>query len=295
VAELTRELASTHADARLQAARQLAAQGPRALPAREALDHTLADSEPSVRGQAALALWRIDPEAAAQSGSARVDALLETARGSLGWPLPDADLVEALAAAARQDARPVAAALRDPDPGVRWHAAGAFVRLGRRGADQVPALLEAMRDPEWNVRNAAGRALEEAAGPEHAAVLTALVVEPDVETRYHTARALARVGPAAAPAVPALVTTLADADWEVRMEACWALAAIGPSAASAAPALRQALGDPDPQVRAAAAWGLAHVGAGRDSAAALEPLLRDADRDVREAASAARRRLAGAR
>jgi HEAT repeat protein len=159
----------------------------------------------------------------------------------------------------------------------------------------VPALLEAMRDAEWNVRNAAGRALEEAAGPEHADVLTSVLAEPDVETRYHVARALARLGPTAARAVPVLVTTLADADSEVRMEACWALAAIGPAAASAAPALLRALRDPDPQVRAGAAWGLAHVGAGADAAAALEPLLQDADRDVRDAAHAVRRRLTSAR
>jgi HEAT repeat protein len=219
--------------------------------------------------------------------------LLEAARGALGWPLPDADVVAALAAAAREDTGPLESALADADPGVRWHAAAAFVRLGPRGAAAVPALLEAMRDAEWNVRNAAGRALEEAVGPEHAELLTAALATPDVETRYHVARALARLGPAAGHAVPVLRETLADADAEVRMEAVWALAAIGPAAASAVPALLRALGDADAQVRAGAAWALAHVGAGRDAAPALEPLTHDPDRDVREAAEAARRRLAG--
>jgi HEAT repeat protein len=203
--------------------------------------------------------------------------------------------VVALAAAAREDTGALASALTDPDPGVRWHAAAAFVRLGPRGAAAVPSLLEAMRDPEWNVRNAAGRALEEAVGPEHAERLTAELVTPDVETRYHVTRALARLGPAAARAVPALRETLTDTDAEVRMEAVWALAAIGPAAASAAPDLTRALADDDAPVRAAAAWALAHVGAGREAAAALEPLARDPDRDVREAADAARRRLMGPR
>jgi HEAT repeat protein len=152
-----------------------------------------------------------------------------------------------------------------------------------------------MRDAEWNVRNAAGRALEEAAGPEHAELLTAALATTDVETRYHVARALARLGPSAAPAVSVLQDTLANADAEVRLEAVWALAAVGPAAASAVPALLRALGDADAQVRAAAAWALAHVGASRDAALLLEPLSRDPDRDVREAAAAAGRRLAGPR
>lgn len=295
VAVLARELEGGDAKTRRRAAVAVAALGTRARSATPALERVLGDAEPSVRGQAARALWRIDPEASERAGGARVSALLEATRGWSGSSLPDADVVAALAAAAREEPQRIASALRDADPGVRWHAAGAFVLLGRRGASAVPALLEAMRDTEWNVRNAAGRALEEAAGPEHAELLTSALAEPDVETRYHVARALARLGPTAARAVPVLVTTLADADSEVRMEACWALAAIGPAAASAAPALLRALGDADPQVRAGAAWSLAHVGAGAHAAAALEPLLQDPDRDVREAAHAVLRRLTGVR
>jgi HEAT repeat protein len=294
VARLTRELDAPAADARRRGAVGLAALGPRAASARPALERALDDAEPTVRGQAARALWLVGRDGSARDAEPRIAALLDASRGSASWPMPDADLVEALAAAAREDAPALEAALADADPGVRWHAAAAFVRLGPRGAAAVPALLEAMRDPEWNVRNAAGRALEEAVRPEHAERLTAGLVPPDVETRYHVARALARLGPAAARAVPVLRDTLADADAEVRMEAVWALAAIGPAAANALPDLLRALGDADPQVRAGAAWALAHVGAGRDAAAALEPLVRDPDRDVREAAAAARLRLARA-
>jgi HEAT repeat protein len=293
VASLARDLGAADAGVRRRAAVDLAALGPRAASARPSLQRAQDDAEAGVRGQAARALWLIGDDGSTPAAGPGVAALLEATRGSLGWPLPDADVVAALAVATREDPRALSSALTDADPGVRWHAAAAFVRLGRRGAAAVPCLLEAMRDPEWNVRNAAGRALEEAAGPEHAELLTAALATPDVETRYHVARALARLGPSAARAVSVLQDTLADADAEVRMEAVWALAAIGPAAASAVPALLRALGDADAQVRAAAAWALAHVGAGRDAALSLEPLSRDPDRDVREAAEAAGRRLAG--
>jgi HEAT repeat protein len=293
VASLAQELGAADSGTRRRAAVDLAALGPRAASAGPSLERALGDAEPGVRGQAARALWLIGDAGAASVAGPGVAALLEATRGSLGWGLPDSDVVAALAAAASEDKDALASALRDADPGVRWHAAAAYVRLGRRGAAAVPALLEAMRDPEWNVRNAAGRALEETAGPEHAELLTAALAPPDVETRYHVARALARVGPSAARAVPVLQDTLSDADAEVRMEAVWALAAIGPAAASAVPALLRALEDADAQVRAAAAWALAHVGAGRAAVPALQPLSRDPDRDVREAAEAASRRLAG--
>lgn len=288
VAAAARRLAARDAEGRRRALVELADLGRRALPARPALERALAEEDPALRGQTARTLWCVTGE---RPDAGRLPVLLEAARGSIGWPLPDASLVTALAEAGRGAAPDLESALADPDPGVRWHAAGAFVRLGRGGAAAVPALLQAMHDPEWNVRNSAGRALEEAVGPEHATRLTQVLAEPSVEMRYHVARALARLGAAASPAVPGLVLTLEDADWEVRMESCWALAAIGPAAAAARPALLRALGDLDAQVRASAAWSLAHTGAGAGVASAIRSLLQDPDRDVRDAAAAVLRRI----
>lgn len=291
VAALGARLDAPETGRRSEAARQLAELGPRARAVLPGLERAAGDPDPALRGQAARALALVAPESAPGSPEARLAGLLEAARGSAAWPLPDAELVTALAAAGSQGLPRLEAALRDEDAGVRWHAAAAFVRLGRRASASAPALLAAMHDPEWSVRNSAGRALEEVAGPEHAALLSAVLVEPDVEIRYHVARALGRLGRDAAPALPALLETLADADAEVRMESCWTLAAIGPQARSAGEALLQRLGDGDPQVRAAAAWSLAQVGSGGDAIGALRALSRDPVRDVRDAAADALRRI----
>jgi HEAT repeat protein len=293
VAALTEQLAAPDAATRRWAARRLAEWGPRARAEWPALKGALADAEPAVRGEAARAMWVLAPDAAAVDAAATPEPLLAAARGSAAWPLPDAALVAGLAAAGAGSPPLLEAALRDDDAGIRWHAAAAFVHLGRRAAGSAAALFAAMHDPEWNVRNSAGRALEEVAGPEHAALLSAALVEPNVETRYHVARALARLGPRASPALPALLETLADEDWEVRMESCWTLAAIGPSARTAQDALLRTLRDPDPQVRAAAAWGLAQIGAGPEVAGPLRALLDDPVRDVRTAAADALRRVEG--
>jgi HEAT repeat protein len=289
VAELAVGLTVADGGDRAEAARQLAALGPGARAAVGALEHASGDPDPAARGQAVRALAIVAPESAGRSLD--VPSVLEAARGSAGWALPDAALVRALAGAGPAGLARLEAALHDEDAGVRWHAAAGILRMGARAAASAPALLAAMHDPEWNVRNSAGRALEEVTGPEHSALLAEALVEPDVETRYHVARALARLGRDAAPALPALLETLNDADAEVRMESCWTLAAIGPRARSAGEALLARLGDDDPQVRAAAAWSLAQVGAGSDAAPRLRALSRDPVRDVRDAAADALRRI----
>jgi len=289
VAALALRLETPEAAARAEAARQLAALGPRALAAVGALEHASGDPDPAVRGQAVRALAIVAPESAGRSED--VASALEAARGSAGWPLPDPALVRALAGAGPAGLPRLEAALHDEDPGIRWHAAAGILRMGARAAASAPALLAAMHDPEWNVRNSAGRALEEVAAPEHAALLAQVLAQPDVETRYHVARALARLGRDAAPALPALLETLSDADAEVRMESCWTLAAIGPLARPAGEAVLARLGDDDAQVRAAAAWSLVQIGAGRDAELGLRALSRDPVRDVREAAAVALRRI----
>ena len=259
-----------------------------------ALTPALRDADPTVRVAAARVLGQIAPGRLASLRSGQpTAALLDEARGGQGL-FPDPERVLALAGPGRAAVPALTAALRDPDPGVRWHAAAALMQLEGQGREAVPALLVAMNDEVWEVRNASGRALEEVVTPADAPVLAAALGDDSSETRYHAARALARLGPGAAAALPALVAALRDPDWEVRMEASWALAASGPRARPALAALVANLADAEPQVRASAAWTIAAVGADAAAVEALRPALRDPDGEVRRAAAGALAR-AGAR
>jgi HEAT repeat protein len=223
-------------------------------------------------------------------------ALLDSAREHGDDEMPDAALVLCLASFGPSATPHLIAAFDDADFRVRWHAAAALMQLRRGAHEAAPALRRAMDDPEWPVRNAAGRALEDVVDRRWVPLLAEALADPSAETRYHIARALARVGPGSAPALPVIEAALRDADWEVRMEAAWALAAIGPAAAATEPALLVALRDPDPQVRASAAWGLAGIGGTQAAAVpALRRALRDSDRQAREAAAGALARLEGRR
>jgi HEAT repeat protein len=221
-------------------------------------------------------------------------ALLEAAREADGGDMPDSGLVLALATYGASAPERLAAALDDPDFRVRWHAAAALMQLRRGARETAPALRRAMDDEEWPVRNAAGRALEDVVDRPDVAMLAEALQDESAETRYHAARALARVGPGSVAAVPVLVAALRDPDWEVRMESAWALGAVGPGAAAAEPALLTALRDTDPQVRASAAWALAGIGGTRAAAVpALRQALEDEARETREAAAGALARIEG--
>jgi len=280
---------------RAEAARGLEALGGSAAGAEAALVAALDDESGIVRGRAARALWAsAGGTAAAFPTEPWLRGLIESARHAGDEEMPDGDLVLALAAFGPSATKRLAEALRDPDARVRWHAAAALMQLGRGARQAGPALRRAMDDAEWPVRNAAGRALEDVADEETVPLLAEALTDPSAETRYHAARALARVGPGSAEAVPVLTAALSDADWEVRMESAWALAAVGGAAAASQPALLLALHDPDPQVRASAAWGLAGIGGSREAAVpALRRALADEDRGAREAAAGALARLEG--
>jgi HEAT repeat protein len=94
--------------------------------------------------------------------------------------------------------------------GVKETAADALARIG---AEAVPPLIEALTDP-------------------------------DAEVRLQATRALARMGLVGRDAVPALITALSDENKLVRQGAARALGQMGPAAREAIPALIQALKDP---------------------------------------------------
>ncbi len=126
----------------------------------------------------------------------------------------------------------------------------AAVRLGTAGGGTkkaLVALLNALADPDGDVRHHAGEALR-AAGPAVKPVLPMLIEsfgggEPQV--RKVAAHALKKIGPAAVKAVPVLVAGLADADPEIRRLAAAALAGVGTKADKAVPALIGLLADAD--------------------------------------------------
>jgi HEAT repeat protein len=209
--------------------------------------------------------------------------LLAAARGLGDAWLPDPLLVRALAVHGAAGVPALLDGLRDPDPGVRWHAAAALMHVGR-APSAVPGVLAAMNDGVWVVRNAAGRALEDVSAPESLTVLAEAAADPSVETRYHAVRAIARQGAAAARVLPTLRAALRDSDWEVRSDAARALGGAALAAGDAAPALAEATRDADPQVRISALWALWQVGGGSAARAAAQAALQDAEREVRDAA-----------
>jgi len=122
--------------------------------------------------------------------------------------------------------------LKHSSPQVRSHAAqllyGSAVREDSLVTEAVSALIEALGDPD-----------------------------PDV--RKWSAVALERIGEEARQAVPRLVDALNDQDAYVREMAVRALGTIGPAASEAIPNLTEMLVDDDPNVRSAASEALDRI------------------------------------
>jgi HEAT repeat protein len=100
-------------------------------------------------------------------------------------------------------------------------------------------------------------------GPEAKAAVPALaqaVSDPDFHVRGNAVRALGAIGPDAAAAVPDLIKALSDPESEIRKAAATALGKIGPRAKEAIPALEgKSKDDRDYEVRRAAAQALEEI------------------------------------
>jgi HEAT repeat protein len=125
--------------------------------------------------------------------------------------------------------RALAAALTDPDPGMRQDAA---LVLGWFANGMLPEA-----QPKLDVR----------------AALPALVKatrDPDVDVRAWSVGVLSDMGPDAAPALPALIQSLSDPGEGSRLGSCSALGQIREGVTAALPALRLAAQkDPSENVR----------------------------------------------
>jgi len=82
--------------------------------------------------------------------------------------------------------------------------------LARIGESAVPVLIEALSDPNPDVRKQAARSLARMgdAGKAAVPVLIERLQDPDEEVRQAAARALGQMGAAAAEAVPALIAII---------------------------------------------------------------------------------------
>jgi HEAT repeat protein len=242
---------------RVPAAFALGQIGPPAKAAKAALTECLQDSDPVLKAVSAWALVKIAPDD--QALKDRCVALLSESLLSKN-PLARRAALRALA-----DVRPgpqrvlpiLKRVLEGPD---RAAAAEALDVLAEIGEPAVPALIEALKLPEY---------------------------------RAMVASILGRIGPSAKDAVPALVEVVkTDENSDSRREALLALGGIGPASEAAVPAATAALGDSDERVVLAACYALTKIGpAAKEAIPALKKLADDKDETVREYAATARKAI----
>ncbi len=151
------------------------------------------------------------------------------------------------------------------------------------GGETYYSLVQALNDPDWNVRVHAANSLGELGDVRAVEPLIARLEDEDEDVRTAAARALGMIGDTGARTIDALISSLKDEKRGVRKAAAHALGMIGKPALER---LIQALSDRSAHVRLGAAEALGMI---RD-ASAIEPLihaLSDDNLDVRWSAAEA--------
>jgi HEAT repeat protein len=215
VRPLCRCLTSPCGELRSVASVALAKIGPAAVPA---LRIVLQFSDLAVVGAAVSALSYIGPAAA--------ESLADIQNLSVRWPLP-----------------------------LKLAGASAAVRVGGDPASSMPLLLQALQDPDPEVRKTGLERISElleAAHPVVPAIIRCLA-DSVPAVRAAAALTLGRIKAPADQALPALVRVLEDDEAEVRLKAVIALSGFKSSGLSSIPELRRLLIDSDTSVATAAA------------------------------------------
>ncbi len=259
----------------------------------EALVKSVRDQDPTVRGAAVHALFRIDPKWYETDAGKRTIAALVADLNSYAtldrraaiWMLSQIGDTQAIG--------PIGAALADGDPSVQEEALSALGRIDPKWSESaaarstVPQLVRAISHSHWAVRKGAHKALaridqnwarsESALGVVPA--LVSLVARSDVDAIQDAAGCLAEIGDSRA--IPALVGRLLHSEPAAQEAVATALDRIDPRwrtsdvARQAVPPIVEALDSEYPKVRASAARALGEIGvssfiaayAGRDPAA----------------------------
>jgi HEAT repeat protein len=177
----------------------------------------------------------------------------------------------------------------------RSNAAYALGSIGEAAVAAIPALMEALDDPEPYTRNTAANALG-LIGPGAADAVPAIIRmldDPDGVARVGAANGIGLMGVAATPAVPVLLRMIEDESQDIRVAATFALQNLGPHAAAAAPRLTISLREGKTHwVRAASANALAAMGeVAQSSIPSLRQALEDEHPMVRTSACHALRRF----
>jgi HEAT repeat protein len=149
--------------------------------------------------------------------------------------------------------------LRSRGPGTGAAVSGVFYTMGPAARAAVPALLEALREPDWDLQWAAACALEAVVGPVTPEAIPGLVSalrHPSGRVSGAAANALEKIGPAS---VPALTGALKDRTPIAREWAADVLSRFGQEARSAVGALGSLLNDTEADVRIWAAIALAMI------------------------------------
>jgi HEAT repeat protein len=165
-------------------------------------------------------------------------------------------------------AKPLAAALKDPDAYVRRRAASALVTVPARSV--VPELSEAAtRDKVWEVRRFAVEALGWVGDPSAIPALNQATTDAVAEVRRYAAIQLGRIAdPASLEALSAMLDSTPDPDPDVRWAAVVALGKLKDRRAEKV--LVQALSDPSPQVSNSAERALQRLGIATQEQAGYE-------------------------
>jgi HEAT repeat protein len=232
------------------AARALQAIGPRAAPeVRKLLTHEDRDTR-----LAAASLLR-------QFGGDGRDTQLALALAALKSPV-DGERQRALqdlgrAAVVDESRDEVLAAtlplLKDPDAATRRRAFTVIRTWG--AAEQVPAFIDALDDPDRNVRAMAVAALRKVADQRSALALAQRLATPELRTA--AAEALVAMKPQDAEVEAEVLKALDSPDTASRLAACQVLRVVG--TAASVPALRRAAGDEQRGVARAARTALAAI------------------------------------
>ncbi len=190
--------------------------------------------------------------------------------------------------------------LQASDEGIRLRAAKELGKLGAAATTAIPALQNALKDSDEDVRRVAANSLKViqatqlTASAEQVQRMIRDLQSADESVRLKAAKDLGKLGAAAAEAIPALQKILQDPDEDVRRVAANTIRMIqaktGPS--EAIQKLIQNLNNPDELVRLKAAKDLAKLGpAAKAALPALQKLLQDPDDDVRRVVANAIERI----